>query len=167
LTDAPLASSTDIVLMHCITSYTGSIDNVHHINLRVLGGFDWSSQDLGYGGVGLDGRAGRCRRVRTGSVGSGRRIGRCVHRCAHRAARSRRGPYSGSSGGRSPLGQSDHTPQQRHRARCRRPGARVADKHFTDDTTRTRPDQGLSMDPVIGAPWSTRPACSRQQRAPA
>jgi len=63
------------------------------------GGFKWSSQHLGCGGVGWASRGSRCLRFRLGRGGSGRRIGLYGRRCGHRAGRSRRVRCSVSSGG--------------------------------------------------------------------
>jgi sialic acid synthase SpsE len=91
--DVLLAAGVDIVLMQCNTNYTGSIENVHHINLRVLNQY--------------------------ASL------------------------YPGIT-----LGLSDHTPGSVTVLGAVALGARVVEKHFTDDTTRTGPDHGFSMDPV-------------------
>ena len=63
------------------------------------GGFKWSSQHLGCGGVGWASRGSRCLRFRLGRGASGRRIGLYGRRCGHRAGRSRRVRCSVSSGG--------------------------------------------------------------------
>ncbi|MCF8527603.1 MAG: N-acetylneuraminate synthase family protein [Candidatus Nanopelagicales bacterium] len=88
-----LAAGVDIVLMQCNTNYTGSIENVHHINLRVL----------------------------------------------NRYAQM----YLGIT-----LGLSHHTPGSVTVLGAVDLGARVVEKHFTDDTARSGPDHGFSMDPV-------------------
>lgn len=46
------------------------------------------------------------------------------------------------------LGLSDHTPGHVTVLGAIALGARAVEKHFTDDTTRTGPDHGFSMDPV-------------------
>ncbi|MBI1351355.1 MAG: N-acetylneuraminate synthase [Actinomycetales bacterium] len=46
------------------------------------------------------------------------------------------------------LGLSDHTPAHVTVLGAVALGARVIEKHFTDDTTRVGPDHGFSMDPV-------------------
>lgn len=46
------------------------------------------------------------------------------------------------------LGLSDHTPGHVTVLGAVALGARVVEKHFTDDTTRTGPDHGFSMDPT-------------------
>ncbi len=46
------------------------------------------------------------------------------------------------------LGLSDHTPGHVTVLGAIARGARVIEKHFTDDTARTGPDHGFSMDPV-------------------
>ncbi len=81
-----------IVLMQCNTNYEGTIENVHHVNLRVLTQF------------------------------------------AQR--------FPGVT-----LGLSDHTPGHVTVLGAVALGARVVEKHFTDDTTRIGPDHGFSMDP--------------------
>ncbi|MDO8307679.1 MAG: N-acetylneuraminate synthase family protein [Actinomycetota bacterium] len=86
-------AGVDAVLMQCNTNYTGSIENVGHVNLRVLDQF------------------------------------------AER--------YPGLT-----LGLSDHTPGHVTVLGGVALGARVIEKHFTDDTGRTGPDHGFSMDPV-------------------
>jgi N-acetylneuraminate synthase len=45
------------------------------------------------------------------------------------------------------LGLSDHTPGHATALGAVALGARVIEKHFTDDTTREGPDHGFSMDP--------------------
>jgi sialic acid synthase SpsE len=46
------------------------------------------------------------------------------------------------------LGLSDHTPGHVSTLGAIALGARVIEKHFTDDTTRNGPDHGFSLDPV-------------------
>ena len=46
------------------------------------------------------------------------------------------------------LGLSDHTPGHVSTLGAIALGARVIEKHFTDDTTRSGPDHGFSLDPV-------------------
>ncbi|MUH45141.1 MAG: N-acetylneuraminate synthase, partial [Actinobacteria bacterium] len=46
------------------------------------------------------------------------------------------------------LGLSDHTPGHVTTLGAIALGARVIEKHFTDDTTREGPDHGFSLDPV-------------------
>lgn len=82
-----------IVLMQCNTNYTGSIDNINHVNLMVLRQF-----------------ADRYPNVT--------------------------------------LGLSDHTPGHVTVLGGVALGARVIEKHFTDNTLRSGPDHGFSMDPV-------------------
>lgn len=82
-----------IVLMQCNTNYEGTLDNIHHVNLRVL------------------------------------------------ASYAQRYPSV-------TLGLSDHTPGHVTVLGAVALGARVVEKHFTDDTTRTGPDHGFSMDPT-------------------
>ena len=89
LTDA----GVDIVLMQCNTNYTGDIDNVGYVNLRVLTQYAELFPNV-------------------------------------------------------TLGLSDHTPGHVTVLGGIALGARVVEKHFTDDTTRVGPDHGFSMDPV-------------------
>jgi N-acetylneuraminate synthase len=91
--DLLIAADIDIVLMQCNTNYTGSIDNIAHVNLRVLTQF--------------------------ASL------------------------YPGIT-----LGLSDHTPGHVTVLGAIALGARVVEKHFTDDTTRVGPDHGFSLDPI-------------------
>ena len=86
-------AGVDIVLMQCNTNYTGTIENIGHVNLRVLNEF----AEL-YPGV--------------------------------------------------TLGLSDHTPGHVTVLGAVALGARVVEKHFTDDTTRVGPDHGFSLDPT-------------------
>jgi N-acetylneuraminate synthase len=91
--DVLLHAGVEIVLMQCNTNYTGSMDNVHHINLRVLNQYATL-----YPGV--------------------------------------------------TLGLSDHTPGSVTVLGAVALGARVVEKHFTDDIARTGPDHDFSMDPI-------------------
>lgn len=91
--DLLLARNIPIVLMQCNTNYEGTIENIHHVNLRVL-----TSYAEQYPGV--------------------------------------------------TLGLSDHTPGHVTVLGAVALGARVVEKHFTDDTTRVGPDHGFSMDPI-------------------
>ena len=81
-----------LVLMQCNTNYEGNLENIHHVNLRVLQQY----AEL-FPGV--------------------------------------------------TLGLSDHTPGHVTVLGAVALGARVVEKHFTDDTTRVGPDHGFSMDP--------------------
>lgn len=81
-----------LVLMQCNTNYTGSLENLHHVNLRVLDTFR-------------------------------RRFPQLV------------------------LGLSDHTPGHATVLGAVALGARVVEKHFTDDRGRTGPDHAFSMTP--------------------
>lgn len=81
-----------LVLMQCNTNYEGSLENIHHVNLRVLRQY----ADL----------------------------------------------FPGAT-----LGLSDHTPGHVTVLGAVALGARVVEKHFTDDTNRAGPDHGFSMDP--------------------
>ena len=87
------AAGVPIVLMQCNTNYTGSIENLGFVNLRVLTQFAAE-----FPGV--------------------------------------------------VLGLSDHTPGHVTTLGAIALGARVIEKHFTDDTTRQGPDHGFSLDPV-------------------
>jgi sialic acid synthase SpsE len=57
------------------------------------------------------------------------------------------------------LGLSDHTPGHATVLGAITLGARVVEKHFTDDTSRTGPDHGFSMDPTT---WRDMVDASRQ-----
>ena len=78
-------------------SFTGQ-GVIVHSDAGSQGGFKWSSQHLGCGGVGWASRGSRCLRFRLGRGASGRRIGLYGRRCGHRAGRSRRVRCSVSSG---------------------------------------------------------------------
>lgn len=88
-----LAAGVPVSLMQCNTNYTGSIENINHVNLGVLRQFATLYPDV-------------------------------------------------------VLGLSDHTPGHVTVLGAVALGARVVEKHFTDDTTRVGPDHGFSMDPV-------------------
>jgi N-acetylneuraminate synthase len=79
--------------MQCNTNYEGSVDNIHHVNLRVLTQYAQRYPD-------------------------------------------------------ATLGLSDHTPGHVTVLGAVALGARVVEKHFTDDTSRVGPDHGFSMDPT-------------------
>lgn len=85
-------SGVPVVLMQCNTNYEGTIDNIHHVNLRVLTKY-------------------------------AKRYPNVV------------------------LGLSDHTPGHVTVLGAVALGARVVEKHFTDDTARVGPDHAFSMDP--------------------
>jgi N-acetylneuraminate synthase len=89
---AVLDVNRKIVLLQCNTNYTGSIENLRHVNLRVL------------------------------------------HTYAIR--------YPNMV-----LGLSDHTPGHATVLGAVAIGARVIEKHFTDDNDRTGPDHAFSMNP--------------------
>lgn len=91
--DLLTATGVDIVLMQCNTNYTGTIENAHHANLRVISQYTEMYPNV-------------------------------------------------------TLGLSDHTPGHVTVLGAVALGARVVEKHFTDDTTRIGPDHGFSMDPV-------------------
>lgn len=58
-----------------------------------------------------------------------------------------------------PLGLSDHTPGHATALGAIMLGARIIEKHFTDDTTRKGPDHGFSMDPRT---WREMVQCARE-----
>ena len=91
--DVLTSAGVPIVLMQCNTNYTGSVENLGFVNLRVLESFAAT-----YPGV--------------------------------------------------VLGLSDHTPGHVTALGAVALGARVIEKHFTDDTTRVGPDHGFSLDPT-------------------
>lgn len=82
-----------LVLMQCNTNYTGSHDNFHNLNLKVLSKFSKEFPDV-------------------------------------------------------ILGLSDHTPGHTAVLGAVALGARVVEKHFTDDKSRTGPDHGFSLSPL-------------------
>ncbi len=90
--DAILAVNRQLVLLQCNTNYTGSLENLRHVNLRVL------------------------------------------HSYAIR--------YPNMI-----LGLSDHTPGHATVLGAVAIGARVIEKHFTDDNNRIGPDHAFSMNP--------------------
>ena len=100
-------SGVPLVLMQCNTNYEGSLENIHHVNLRVLNQYAEM-----FPGV--------------------------------------------------TLGLSDHTPGHVTVLGAVALGARVIEKHFTDDTTRVGPDHGFSMDPLT---WSAMVADTRKLEA--
>lgn len=91
--EAILAVNPRCVLMQCNTNYTGSLENFHHVNLRVL-----QTYAIRYPGM--------------------------------------------------LLGLSDHTPGHATVLGAIALGARVIEKHFTDDNARTGPDHPFSMNPA-------------------
>ena len=88
---AGLAINPKLALLQCNTNYTGSIENMRHIQLNVL----------------------RCYRVMYPDM---------------------------------VLGLSDHTPGHATVLGAVALGARIVEKHFTDDMTRNGPDHAFSMD---------------------
>lgn len=96
-----------LVLMQCNTNYEGSLENIHHVNLRVLNQYAEMFPDV-------------------------------------------------------TLGLSDHTPGHVTVLGAVALGARVVEKHFTDDTTRSGPDHGFSMDPQT---WSAMVEDTRKLEA--
>ena len=88
-----LRVNQSLVLLQCNTNYTGSLENLHHVNLRVLETFRERFPDL-------------------------------------------------------VLGLSDHTPGHATVLGAVALGARVVEKHFTDDRARVGPDHVFSMTPV-------------------
>jgi sialic acid synthase SpsE len=91
--EAVLRKNRKLCLMQCNTNYTGSLENLSHVNLRVLRAYA-----LHWPGL--------------------------------------------------PLGLSDHTPGHATVLGAVAFGARVIEKHFTDDRTRTGPDHPFSMTPA-------------------
>ena len=89
---AVLERNRQLVLLQCNTNYTGNLENLHYVNLRVL------------------------------------------------QAYARKWPGL-------PLGLSDHTPGHATVLGAIALGARVVEKHFTDDNAREGPDHGFSMNP--------------------
>jgi len=94
-------------IMQCNTNYTGSIDNLRFVNLRVLTDYANRYPD-------------------------------------------------------AVLGLSDHTPGHATVLGAVALGARVVEKHFTDDTSREGPDHGFSMDPVT---WRAMVDATRELEA--
>jgi N-acetylneuraminate synthase len=105
--DALRETAREIVLMQCNTNYTGSLENLRHVNLNVLRTYAQMFPDL-------------------------------------------------------VLGLSDHTPGHATVLGAVALGARAVEKHFTDDTTRSGPDHGFSMDPVS---WRTMVDRTRELEA--
>ncbi len=97
----------DVCVMQCNTNYTGSRENLDHVNLEVL----------------------------------------TTYRLLFPEA---------------VLGLSDHTAGHATVLGAIALGARVVEKHFTDDTTRTGPDHGFSMDPVT---WKAMVDAARELEA--
>jgi sialic acid synthase SpsE len=91
--DLLTSAGVDIVLMQCNTNYTGTIENAHHANLRVIRQYAEMYPNV-------------------------------------------------------TLGLSDHTPGHVTVLGAVALGARVVEKHFTEDTSRVGPDHGFSMDPI-------------------
>ncbi len=94
--DCVLAVNPEVCLMQCNTNYTGSPDNLDHINLRVLESYRTMFPDV-------------------------------------------------------VLGLSDHTAGHTSVLGAVALGARVVEKHFTDDTSRPGPDHAFSLDPTSWA----------------
>jgi sialic acid synthase SpsE len=94
--DAVLELNPRLGLMQCNTNYTGSLENLRHVNLRVLSAFAQRWPGL-------------------------------------------------------PLGLSDHTPGHATVLGAVTLGARLIEKHFTDDNAREGPDHAFAMTP---ATWS-------------
>jgi N-acetylneuraminate synthase len=92
-----IASGVEIVLMQCNTNYTGSIENLHHLNLLVLRQYAELYPNI-------------------------------------------------------TLGLSDHTHGHVSVLGAVALGARMIEKHFTDDVNRNGPDHAFSMDPLT---WRT------------
>jgi len=91
--DLLTSADVPVVLMQCNTNYTGSIENIQYVNLRVLSQFASLYPNV-------------------------------------------------------TLGLSDHTPGHVTVLGAVTLGARVVEKHFTDDTLRVGPDHGFSLDPT-------------------
>jgi sialic acid synthase SpsE len=91
--DAVLRHNPLLCLMQCNTNYTGSLENLRFVNLRVL-----QSYAIHWPGL--------------------------------------------------PLGLSDHTPGHATVLGALAFGARIVEKHFTDDASRVGPDHGFSMTPA-------------------
>lgn len=91
--EAVLAVNSQLVLMQCNTNYTGSLENFHHVNLRVLQAYGLKYPNM-------------------------------------------------------VLGLSDHTPGHATVLGAVALGARVVEKHFTDDNSRSGPDHAFSMNPA-------------------
>lgn len=87
-----LSITDEIVLMQCNTNYTGSLENFHHVNLKVLNEYHKLYPDV-------------------------------------------------------ILGLSDHTPGHSTVLGAVTLGARVVEKHFTDDNNRDGPDHAFAMNP--------------------
>ena len=102
-----LAINPQLVLMQCNTNYTGSLENLRYINLRVLNTYHSMYPDL-------------------------------------------------------ILGLSDHTPGHATVLGAVTLGARVIEKHFTDDRHRPGPDHPFSMDPQG---WADMVVTTRQLEA--
>lgn len=102
-----LAINPQLVLMQCNTNYTGSLENLRYINLRVLNTYHSMYPDL-------------------------------------------------------ILGLSDHTPGHATVLGAVTLGARVIEKHFTDDRQRPGPDHPFSMDPQG---WADMVVTTRQLEA--
>lgn len=90
--DRILSANRNLALLQCNTNYTGSIENFHHVNLKVI-----STYALRYPGL--------------------------------------------------ILGLSDHTPGHATVLGAIALGARIIEKHFTDDNSRSGPDHAFSMSP--------------------
>jgi N-acetylneuraminate synthase len=105
--DAVLKHNPQLCLLQCNTNYTGSLENMRFVNLRVLQAY-------------------------------------AVH-------------WPGL-----PLGLSDHTPGHATVLGAIALGARVIEKHFTDDNSRVGPDHGFAMTPVT---WREMVARARELEA--
>jgi sialic acid synthase SpsE len=105
--EAVLKHNPLLCLMQCNTNYTGSLENLRFVNLRVL-----QSYAIHWPGL--------------------------------------------------PLGLSDHTPGHATVLGAIALGARVVEKHFTDDATRIGPDHGFSMTP---ASWKEMVQRARELQA--
>ncbi len=101
--DLVLRDNSEICVMQCNTNYTGSDDNLSHINLSVLKSFERKWPEL-------------------------------------------------------PLGLSDHTSGHTTVLGAIALGARIIEKHFTDNNSRYGPDHGFAMNPET---WSRMITASR------
>ncbi len=104
---AVLRRNPQLCLLQCNTNYTGSLENLRYVNLRVL-----QSYAVYWPGL--------------------------------------------------PLGLSDHTPGHATVLGAIALGARIVEKHFTDDQTRAGPDHAFSMTP---ASWAEMVARARELEA--
>ncbi len=105
--ESVLKHNRQLCLLQCNTNYTGDLENLRYVNLRVL-----QSYAIHWPGL--------------------------------------------------PLGLSDHTPGHATVLGAIALGARIVEKHFTDDAARVGPDHGFSMTP---ATWREMVSRSRELEA--